>query len=89
MPPDDVDGGRLDVAHMTGRYRDAIAQYGAAIAQGDEFLADPLGMIFTRGGFTYWGGLIGGILCVVAWLKWRGYPLRAAVDSCAIAIPVG
>lgn len=60
-----------------------------AIAQGDEFLADPLGMIFTRGGFTYWGGLIGGILCVVAWLKWRGYPLRAAIDSCAIAIPVG
>lgn len=60
-----------------------------AIAQGDEFLADPIGTIFTRGGFTYWGGLIGGIVCVTLWLKWRGYPLRAAVDSCALAIPIG
>ncbi|MGH7549140.1 MAG: prolipoprotein diacylglyceryl transferase, partial [Gemmatimonadota bacterium] len=35
------------------------------------------------------GGLIGGILCVILWLRWRKYPLRAAVDSCAVAIPVG
>ena len=60
-----------------------------ALAQGSEFWADPVGTLFSRGGFTYWGGLVGGILCVVAWLKWREYPLRQAVDSCALAIPVG
>lgn len=51
--------------------------------------ADPLGTLFSRGGFTYYGGLIGGVLAVIALLRWRRYPLGQAVNSCAIAVPVG
>lgn len=60
-----------------------------ALAQGSDLAADPLGTLFSRGGFTYYGGLIGGILTVVGWLAWRKYPLAKAVDSCALAVPVG
>lgn len=60
-----------------------------ALAQGDQLVADPMGTLFSRGGFTYYGGLIGGTLMVIGWLVWRKYPLAKAVDSCALAVPVG
>lgn len=60
-----------------------------ALAQGGELLANPLGTLFSRGGFTFYGGLIGGILAVSLWLKWHKYPMREAVDACALAVPVG
>jgi phosphatidylglycerol:prolipoprotein diacylglycerol transferase len=60
-----------------------------ALAQGGQLAADPIGTLFSRGGFTFYGGLIGGICTVVAWLAWRKYPLAKAVDSCALAVPVG
>ena len=60
-----------------------------AFAQGGAFLDDPLGTLFSRGGFTFYGGLIGGILTVAFWLYWKKYPMRQAVDACAIAVPVG
>lgn len=54
-----------------------------------QLAADPLGTLFSRGGFTFYGGLVGGIWAVVALLLWRKYPMRKAVDSCAVAVPVG
>ncbi|HUP00371.1 MAG TPA: prolipoprotein diacylglyceryl transferase [Gemmatimonadota bacterium] len=60
-----------------------------ALAHWSDLAADPVGTLFSRGGFTYYGGLIGGIVTVVAWLAWRKYPLARAVDSCALAVPVG
>jgi phosphatidylglycerol:prolipoprotein diacylglycerol transferase len=60
-----------------------------ALANGDQLTADPLGTLFSRGGFTYYGGLIGGVLAVVILLKWRKYPLGEAVNACAPAVPVG
>lgn len=60
-----------------------------ALGQGDQLVTDPIGTLFSRGGFTFYGGLIGGIATVVGWLVWRKYPLREAVDSCGLAIPVG
>ncbi|MBA3583480.1 MAG: prolipoprotein diacylglyceryl transferase [Gemmatimonadetes bacterium] len=60
-----------------------------ALSQGERLAADPFGTLFSRGGFTYYGGLIGGIVTVIAWLRWRRYPLAKAVDSCALAVPIG
>lgn len=60
-----------------------------ALANFDQLSADPLGTLFSRGGFTYYGGLIGGVVAVIALLKWRKYPLGEAVNSCALAVPVG
>lgn len=60
-----------------------------ALAHSEQLAADPLGTIFSRGGFTYYGGLIGGVVLVIGWLAWRRYPLGKAVDSCALAVPVG
>jgi phosphatidylglycerol:prolipoprotein diacylglycerol transferase len=60
-----------------------------AFAQGGELAQDPFGTLFSRGGFTFYGGLIGGILAVLGWLAWKKYPLRQAVDACAVAVPVG
>lgn len=51
--------------------------------------ADPLGTLFSRGGFTYLGGLAGGTFAVLAYLAVKKYPLGKALDSCALAIPVG
>lgn len=51
--------------------------------------ADPVGTLFGRAGLTYLGGLVGGIFAVMALLAWRAYPLGKAIDSCALAIPVG
>ncbi|MDX1622568.1 MAG: prolipoprotein diacylglyceryl transferase [Gemmatimonadota bacterium] len=53
------------------------------------FTADPAGTLFSRGGFTYLGGLAGGIFAVMGVIAWRGWPIGKAVDSCAIAVPVG
>lgn len=53
------------------------------------FTSDPLGALFSRGGFTYLGGLAGGVFAVMALIKVRGWPMGKAVDSCALAVPVG
>lgn len=60
-----------------------------ALSNWGQLTADPIGTVFSRGGFTYYGGLIGGVLAVVALLRWRRYPLGQAVNSCAVAVPVG
>ena len=60
-----------------------------ALSNWGELMADPGGTLFSRGGFTYYGGLIGGILAVIALLVWRRVPLDEAANACAPAIPVG
>ena len=60
-----------------------------AVDHWDLLTSDPVGALFSRGGFTYLGGLAGGILAVVALIAMRGWPMGKAVDSCAVAVPVG
>jgi phosphatidylglycerol:prolipoprotein diacylglycerol transferase len=60
-----------------------------AFSNWDELTTEPVATLFSRGGFTYYGGLFGGILAVIALLKWRGVPIGEAANSCAPAIPVG
>lgn len=60
-----------------------------ALANFSELAADPIGTLFSRGGFTFYGGLIGGVLTVIAYLRWKKYPMGQAVNSLALAVPVG
>ncbi|MGH7689084.1 MAG: prolipoprotein diacylglyceryl transferase [Gemmatimonadaceae bacterium] len=36
--------------------------------------------LFTRGGFVFWGGLIGGILAVMAVIRWKKIPMMRIFD---------
>ena len=54
-----------------------------------QLTADPLGTLFSRGGFTYYGGLAGGIFGVVGYLLWKRFPMGEAINACTPAVPVG
>ncbi|HEX8724090.1 MAG TPA: prolipoprotein diacylglyceryl transferase [Gemmatimonadaceae bacterium] len=36
--------------------------------------------LFTRGGFVFWGGLVGGILAVMAVIRWKKIPMMRIFD---------
>ena len=53
------------------------------------FIADPLGMIFTRSGFTIYGGLIFGLGAGTIYAKRHGLPVPALADALAPALMMG
>jgi phosphatidylglycerol:prolipoprotein diacylglycerol transferase len=55
----------------------------------DRFLADPFSMIFTRTGFSIYGGLCFGIVAGVIFLKRRSVPVVPMLDATAPAIMLG
>lgn len=54
-----------------------------------EFLANPWDMIFTRNGFTFYGGLIVGALVGVAYVRRRGLAVTPLCDALAPAMMLG
>ncbi len=52
-------------------------------------VADPLGMLFSRGGLVWYGGLLGGILGVSWMLRRRRVPILQAADAGAPALALG
>jgi phosphatidylglycerol:prolipoprotein diacylglycerol transferase len=42
--------------------------------------------IFQRGGFVFWGGLLGGIAAVCAVIRWKKIPIPVIADVAAIAL---
>ncbi len=42
--------------------------------------------LFTRGGFVFWGGLIGGIVAVIGTIRWKKLPFWQIADVAGIAI---
>jgi len=54
-----------------------------------EFLADPVGAIFSRTGFTYYGGLVLGLLAGILYARWKRIELRPGLDAVAPAIAIG
>ena len=42
--------------------------------------------LFSRSGFVFWGGLLGGIAAVIAVIKWKKLPLMRIADVAGIAI---
>jgi phosphatidylglycerol:prolipoprotein diacylglycerol transferase len=55
----------------------------------EQFMANPLGMIFSRGGFTIFGGLILGILAGVRFVRKAGLQFRVMLDAAAPALILG
>lgn len=55
----------------------------------DRTALDPFGMIFSRGGLVWYGGLIGGALGVLWMLARRGVPRGIGVDAIAPALSLG
>lgn len=55
----------------------------------DRFLADPLPMIFSRGGFSIYGGIALGVLVGVAFLRRRSIPIRPMLDAVASSMMIG
>ena len=53
------------------------------------FIADPWGMIFTRSGFTIYGGLIFGLVAGALYARKRGIQLAALSDALAPALMLG
>lgn len=51
-----------------------------------EFMADPWGMIFSRQGFNFLGGLVLGAIAGAWYARRRGVPIRVACDAFAPAL---
>jgi phosphatidylglycerol:prolipoprotein diacylglycerol transferase len=55
----------------------------------DQFVTDPFALIFTRSGFSIYGGLCFGILAGVAFLKRHAVPVIPMLDATAPAMMLG
>jgi len=49
----------------------------------DSFSVDPLGMIFSKGGFTFYGGLIVAAIVIVRYVKKKGISVPRVIDAAA------
>lgn len=54
-----------------------------------EFFADPWGSIFSRTGFTFYGGLVVGLVVGIAYAIHKSIALRPGLDAVAPAIAIG
>jgi phosphatidylglycerol---prolipoprotein diacylglyceryl transferase len=50
---------------------------------------DILGSVFSGSGLVWYGGAIGGALCVVAWMRWRHVLELRMLDACATVLALG
>lgn len=53
------------------------------------FVADPLGLLLTGGGFVFYGGLLGGALAMAILFRRIGVSFLAGADACAPAVALG
>jgi phosphatidylglycerol---prolipoprotein diacylglyceryl transferase len=54
-----------------------------------EFFANPIRMLFTSGGMSYYGGFLGGFIAVIFYAKFHRIGIWYALDIAAIVIPLG
>lgn len=55
----------------------------------DEVSGDLLGNIFSGSGLVWFGGLVGGALGVVLWVRWRGWLGLQLLDVAAVPLAIG
>jgi phosphatidylglycerol:prolipoprotein diacylglycerol transferase len=55
----------------------------------DAVKGDLLGNVFSGSGLVWYGGLIGGVVAVLAWARWRGFLTLALLDLAAPALALG
>ncbi len=54
-----------------------------------EFIADPIGMLFSFSGLTFYGGLIGAGIVLPFYVKKKGIPFRDMLDAAGPAVMIG
>jgi phosphatidylglycerol:prolipoprotein diacylglycerol transferase len=52
-------------------------------------VAFSLGNVFSGTGLVWYGGALGGAICVLGWMRWRGVLELRLLDMCAIALSLG
>jgi phosphatidylglycerol:prolipoprotein diacylglycerol transferase len=55
----------------------------------DQVKGDLLGNLFSGSGLIWYGGLLGGIVAVVAWARWRDFLTLALLDMSGVALALG
>ncbi len=50
---------------------------------------DLLGNIFSGSGLVWYGGLLGGVVFVLAWARWRDFLSMQLLDMAAVGLPLG
>jgi phosphatidylglycerol---prolipoprotein diacylglyceryl transferase len=55
----------------------------------DEVKGDLLGNIFSGAGLIWYGGLLGGVIAVLLWARWRGFLRLALLDMAAPGLALG
>ncbi len=55
----------------------------------DEVKGNLLGNVFSGSGLIWYGGLLGGVVSVLAWARWRDFVRLALLDMCGIALALG
>src|SRR5215210_6544756 len=62
------------------------ARLWSVIENWDEAKDDLVGSLFSGAGLVFYGGLLGGALCVLAWAKWRGVLDLKTFDVAAVPL---
>src|ERR687898_289384 len=62
------------------------ARLWSVIENWDEAKDDVLGSLFSGTGLVFYGGLLGGAICVLAWAKWRGVLDLKTLDVAAVPL---
>src|SRR3954467_5616767 len=62
------------------------ARLWSVIENWDEARHEVLGSLFSGSGLVFYGGLLGGAICVVAWAKWRGSLDLLMLDAVAVRL---
>lgn len=97
LGPARLPGGAIAPVHtMIGSLALVCALWGVAGARlfhileyPSQFMGDPLGMLFSRGGFSIYGGLIVGALAGVFYTRRRAVAIRPMLDAVAPALAIG
>ncbi|HEX4805337.1 MAG TPA: prolipoprotein diacylglyceryl transferase [Conexibacter sp.] len=55
----------------------------------DQVKHDLIGNVFSGSGLIWYGGLIGGVVAVLAWARWRNFLRLALLDMAAPALALG
>lgn len=55
----------------------------------DEVKGNLLGNVFSGSGLIWYGGLLGGVVAVLAWARWRDFVRLALLDMSGIALALG
>jgi phosphatidylglycerol:prolipoprotein diacylglycerol transferase len=55
----------------------------------DDVKGDLLGNIFSGAGLIWYGGLLGGVVAVLLWARWRDFLRLALLDIAAVGLPLG